>query len=369
MAIDFPESYRRELRKAWQERRLVPYLGAGVSAPYGLPQWTDLVMRILIDESWQTFGEFWKNYQTPLAVWMTENFDFGLESLSRFAKSKFVVNTGRRQRRYFNEYVDRKLYEKMPPAPPVGPTTLTAVADLIAASEAMPGGRAIPSVVSLNFDDLLESELTARGIACEPVFGQRRRQASRLGIIHAHGYLPRGGRTPVSDLIFTEDDYHRFALQSIHWAQVELLSLLRNKTGLFIGLSMSDANLRRLLDATADGRKSRHFVIRKRFTLSGAQRQEAAHRIHERAMTGLDPSERGQMMKDAPQLEHAIDQMLAEAQRIDTTLLEEMGVATIWVDEFAEIEQVLQQIPSGRKTAAPRRQGQSPAASGRRNRG
>ncbi|MGC4055118.1 MAG: SIR2 family protein [Paludibaculum sp.] len=360
MAIYFPDSYRRELRQAWKERRLVPYLGAGVSAPYGLPQWTDLVMRILIDESWQTFGEFWKNYQTPLAVWMTENFNFGLESLSRFAKSKFAVNTGQRRRRDFNDYVDRKLYEKMPPSPPVGPTTLTAVADLIAASEAMPGGRAMPSVVSFNFNDLLETELTARGVACEPVFGRRRRYASRLGIIHAHGYLPRGGRAPASDLIFTEDDYHRFALQSIHWAQVELLSLLRNGTGLFIGLSMSDSNLRRLLDATADGRKSRHFVIRKRFSLDARQRQEAARRIHERAMTGMKPDERGRMSKDAPQLEHAINQMLAEAQRIDTTLLEEMGVATIWVDQFDEIGQVLQQIPNAGRAARPRAQRSKP---------
>ena len=157
---------------------------------------------------------------------------------------------------------------------------------------------------------------------------------------------PRGGRAPTSDLIFTEDDYHRFALQSIHWAQVELLSLLRNGTGLFIGLSMSDANLRRLLDATADGRKSRHFVIRKKFTLGPTERQEAARRIHERAMTGMEPNERGRMVKDAPQLEHAIDQMLAEAQRIDTALLEEMGVGTIWVEDFAEIPEVLGQIPS-----------------------
>ena len=109
---------------------------------------------------------------------------------------------------------------------------------------------------------------------------------------------------------------------------------------------MSDANLRRLLDATADGRKSRHFVIRKKFTLGPTERQEAARRIHERAMTGMEPNERGRMVKDAPQLEHAIDQMLAEAQRIDTALLEEMGVGTIWVEDFAEIPEVLGQIPS-----------------------
>ncbi len=345
MAIEFPDSYRRELRKAWNERRLVPYLGAGVSSPYGLPQWTDLVMRILIDESWQTFGEFWKNYQTPLAVWMTENFDFGLESLARFAKSKFVLNTGKRQRRGFNDYVGRKIYERMPATGPSEPTTLTAVADLIAASEEVPGGRAIPAVVSLNFDDLLETELRSRRIACEPVFGGRRRHASRLGIVHVHGYLPRSGRAPASELVFTEDDYHRFALQSIHWAQVEMLSLLRNRTALFIGLSMSDANLRRLLDATADGRKNRHFVIRKRFTLDATERLEAARRIHERAMVRMEQNERDRMVKDAQQLEHAIDRMLTQAQEIDTTLLGEMGVGTIWVGDFAEIPEVLRQIP------------------------
>jgi hypothetical protein len=351
MAIEFPDSYRRELRQAWTERRLVPYLGAGVSAQYGLPQWTDLVMRILIDESWETFGEFWKNYQTPLAVWMTENFDFGLESLARFAKGRFAANTGQPQREFFNQYVDQQLYKKMPPEPPTGPTTLKAIAGLIEASEKAPGGRSIPSVVSLNFDDLLETELALRNIRCEPVFGGRRRNGSLLPVVHVHGYLPRGGSPPDSDLIFTEDDYHRFALQSIHWAQVELLSLLRNGTGLFVGLSMSDTNLRRLLDATAERGTIRHFAIRKRFTLGDTERQEAARRIHQRAMTGMKEADREQMRNDAPQLEVAIRTMLREAQNIDKSLLEDMGVGTIWVDEFDEIPVVLAQIPQAAEAA------------------
>jgi hypothetical protein len=346
MAIEYPEGAQRQLRLAWKQRRLTPFLGAGVSAPYGLPQWQDLVMRILIDESWQAFGEFWKNYQTPLAVWMSENFDFGLESLARFAKSRFAVNTGSGRRRDFNDYVASKIYERSPEERPPGETALTAVADLIAASEAQPGGRAIPAVVTLNFDDLLERELALRAVEAEAVYDGRRRRPAALAVIHAHGFLPRGRRAPASDLIFTEDDYNRFALQTVHWAQVELMSRLRNGTAVFIGMSMSDTNLRRLLDATRDGRGMRHFAVRRRLQLTPEARREAAERIHKRAMTGLKPAERKKMESQAATLEWAIERMLAEARGIDTALLKEMGVGTVWVDDFGEIGEVLRAIPS-----------------------
>jgi len=346
MAIDLPKGALASLKTAWRERRLVPFLGAGISAPYGLPQWTDLVMRILIDESWQEFDDYWKNYQTPLAVWMTENFDFGLESLARFAKSSYAVNTGDRRRQSFNDYVGRQLYEKVPPQPPLArATTLTAVADLIQVSEQLAGGRAVPAVVTLNFDDLLERELETREIGVEAVFDGRRRHASRLPVVHAHGFLPRGQRAPPSDLIFTEDDYNRFALQTIHWAQVDLLGFLRNSTALFIGMSMADTNLRRLLDATSNGRCN-HYVVRKRFTLSSGERTVAARRIHQRAMTGLKPAERKKMQRHAQGLEGAIERMLRMAANIDTQLLREMGVSTIWIDDFSEIADLLTRIPT-----------------------
>lgn len=346
MGVEYSEGAAEALRRAWKEGRLTPFLGAGVSAPYGLPQWQDLVMRILIDESWQAFGEFWKNYQTPLAVWMSENFDFGLESLARFAKSRFAVNTGTPRRSQFNQYVAEKMYERAPVGRPAQETSLGVVADLIAESERRPGGRAIPAVVTLNFDDLLEQELAERQVRAEPVYDGRRRKAGRLAVIHAHGFLPRGRKPPASDLIFTEDDYNRFALQTVHWAQVEMMSRLRNGTALFVGMSMSDTNLRRLLDATRDGTKPRHFAVRRRLTLTPEARQEAAERIHKRAMTGLKPAERRQMEGQAATLAWAIERMLAEARAIDTALLAEMGVGTIWVDDFKEIGDVLRAIPS-----------------------
>ena len=58
----------------------------------------------------------------------------------------------------------------------------------------------------------------------------------------------------------------------------------------------------------------------------------------------------------AAELERAIDQMLAEAQNIDTALLEEMGVGTIWVDDFGEIAEVLAQIPTTRGACVTRNQ-------------
>ncbi|HSG38616.1 MAG TPA: hypothetical protein VLE27_03165, partial [Thermoanaerobaculia bacterium] len=39
------------LQRAWREKDLVLFLGAGVSKPYGIPTWNDLVLEILFDQT------------------------------------------------------------------------------------------------------------------------------------------------------------------------------------------------------------------------------------------------------------------------------------------------------------------------------
>ena len=66
------------LRSAWRSRQLVLFLGAGVSIPYGLPSWKNLVLELLFEQAQGTrrLGGMWPHYLRAVASWMTDYFDY-----------------------------------------------------------------------------------------------------------------------------------------------------------------------------------------------------------------------------------------------------------------------------------------------------
>ena len=84
---------------------------------------------------------------------------------------------------------------------------------------------------------------------------------------HVHGYLPSNflEESKEPNLIFTEEDYHRVYRDSYSWSNLAQLSALRENTCLFIGCSLTDPNLRRLLDVAArNGENPRHYAFLKK---------------------------------------------------------------------------------------------------------
>src|SRR2546421_3647080 len=223
--------YLKELKKAWSEGRLVLLLGAGVSAPYGLSNWTDLVLDLLLNES-RKFEQFWPHYRKALALWMTDYFDFSPLALARVVKYK-LRRSGHipeaEQRKEFLERVRESLYRTFTPNPP-GTTALTTIAKLIVRSEKARNGRRIPAIFTANFDNVLEVELEKIGVKARSVYDATRRADSELQIVHVHGYLPQTGDIPDVDLVFTEDEYHRLSYSIFHWALADIISCLRNYT-------------------------------------------------------------------------------------------------------------------------------------------
>ena len=65
------------LRRAFGARELVLFVGAGVSMPYGLPSWNNLVLELLFEQATGTrrLGAMWPHYRRAVAAWMTEYFD------------------------------------------------------------------------------------------------------------------------------------------------------------------------------------------------------------------------------------------------------------------------------------------------------
>jgi hypothetical protein len=310
------------LRWAWRTRSLVPFLGAGASIERGLPSWQTLVVELLVEDASKTrpFKKLPPDEQRALATWMAQRFAYDPLILSRAVKNADRRRLKRRKlsgERAFLEAVRRHLYAGLKPSRT--PTTLDAIAELI--DRGAHEGR-IPAVVTFNFDDLLEQELARRKVHFHVVGSDRRAPRKGLPILHVHGFLPRRGPLPESPgLVFTEDDYHQLSSSVFHWALTELVGHLRHHTALFLGLSMSDRNLRRLLDAAyVRGDIPVHWQVQRRHQISEEERAALKH-----------PA--------------AVDAALKLADRYDRELLESMGVKTLWLEEFADLAPLLEAIP------------------------
>ena len=94
---------------------------------------------------------------------------------------------------------------------------------------------------------------------------------------------------------------------------------MMNNTCVFIGLSMTDPNMRRLLEVAVQKENEedsmcRHFAIMRRFQMKGSQENDAI-----KSFEGVNES-------------------------LQESFFRELGVNVIWVDEYCEIPELLKQI-------------------------
>jgi len=125
-------------------------------------------------------------------------------------------------------------------------TTLRAVANLCRRS--VPGRRGVQSVVTYNYDDLLEWTLGRH--PHQSVWKAVRSKSLRLPIYHVHGFVPLqdGTGSALDEIVLTEDQYHRAEQNPYSWNNLVQMRTLSDFVGLMIGLSLTDRNLRRILD-------------------------------------------------------------------------------------------------------------------------
>jgi hypothetical protein len=321
----------------------VLFLGSGVSTQWGVPAWKDLVLELLFDQTAEAkrLRGLWPHYRRALAEWLADYFDYDPVILAR------VVKTDAKQRgRDFPGMVRRHLYAGLETARTgragaASRTTLDAVADLLKASAA--GGH-VRAVVTYNFDDLLEQALVARKVPHHVIRDGHRTQGPGLPVIHPHGFLPKVGEA--SPLVFTEDDYHHLTDSVFHWALTRIVSFLRESTVLFVGLSMSDPSLRRLLDASHEGgTRPDHWQVQRRHLVRAPEKEAVLNRIESlarRHASVLGDRE----LKNVRSLSDAVDAILRQADSYDRRLFESMGVKTIWLADYADLPGLLDRVGS-----------------------
>ena len=335
------------LRRAWGNNHLVLFLGAGISLDHGIPSWKNLVLEMLSNQTEHAarMRALFPNYRRTLSSWLADYFEYNPVILARMIEDDIRQHARRKRSREddrlsFLETIRRHLYASVK-SDPTG-TTLVAIADFIKRSKGH-----IPAIVTFNFDDLLERELRKRRGEHTSVHTAARVGHAVLPIIHPHGLIPQVGDLTESNVIFTERHYHQLMETMFHWALTEIVSHLRHHTVLFLGLSMSDPNIRRLLDACRNSEIPPHWQVQKRHEIRDHERLQVAQDVERRARewgTILG----NEYIKEPRELLDVIDATLRQADTYDRQLFERMGVKTIWLSSFADIGILLEKIVSAR---------------------
>lgn len=372
------------LRKAFSQKNLTLYLGAGVSVGNGLPTWERLVLAMYFAaisvhkmQGWRPFP----NYLFAIAEWHMKRGHEPLEITARKLKKYFSTPDDFLHRlrntlyQGFMQSDGETLQRIGGSALREANATLDAVAQLCEGGGAT--GHGASAVISYNYDSLLETAL--RNCPNQPIFGEAVVDASKLPIYHVHGYVPieAGEGSSAEEIVFTEDQYHRTAQDVYSWGNLVQIQAMARSVGLMVGLSMSDRNMRRLLDAIAKAPiGTRNYALLQRREWSPASYEEIDE-IQEKALEYFDRFERsgvksdsrarnkvlartpgtksasplpkiGAGVKGEARYRREIRGILGEIERFDTEeqefVLDQLGITPIWYQDHAEIPRIVEKI-------------------------
>lgn len=297
---DLNKNIKANARKSFLTRKYSLILGAGVSIDAGLPSWDELMKRLI--------KQCRKNRKSPLEGKDYHNIlkDCGSSSiiLGRLIQTLFDDNVTE-----FNNAIKHALYGNKT----VAPGTLAKTIGKMVKNRL----NSVNGIITYNYDDLIEKALNENGVQHSSVYGNSD-QSSVLPIYHVHGYLPQESN-PFSPAVLSEKEYHDIYRRSFHWSNVEQLHAMQRSSCFFIGLSMTDPNLRRLLDiAQEEGNKDSQYRDIRHFSF--LNKNDAAN--------GLKGEKANYFRL---QLEQT---------------LKDFGVGVIWYDNYNELPTILDKIMS-----------------------
>lgn len=344
------DTFLEELRDAYLHRGLVLYLGAGVSQSVGLPGWSELIRSLTVTAMSRKLKaavfprhqarnrQSWKAFRVLRA---------DLERLP--ASKKPILMVARTVKDELEDrlpgMVARNLYDRIPevtdwlfdPTPPPGPPPLptsSLLEAIVALARPQRSVEGVKDIVNYNYDDLVDETLRRAQVRCLTVrSGKDEVPPDTLPCYHVHGVLPlqnyldygafRG--KAIGNFVFSEDEYHEEYADPYRWSNMTQTSLLSQHTGLLIGLSLDDPNLRRLIDLThSQYPKRKHYAIVTRSKKLGRGRDSG-----------------GTVLRNL-------------FEKVDSDSFDRMGINILWVNGHSEVPRLLKRISAlDRKRRAP----------------
>lgn len=294
------QSLIAKAQSAYSKGRVALFLGAGVSIDAGLPNWSQLLQ-----------GVFESKNMKPYAYLSERNTDAILDTYgnSNIIAGRYAFN-GFKDEDIFRSRIKEVLYQAKKPS--------SELVNAICAAIIADNEKKISNIVTYNFDDLIETRLDELNYKnYNSVYGKNRETSKYLQIYHVHGMIPQR-KGIESTPILSEKDYHNLYRNSHNWANVVQLYSMNTMTCFFIGLSLTDPNLRRLLDfsysdegpSMVDKSRCPHYAFLQRKELKGDKRV----RVNQ------------------------------EHWKVQEQMLREFGINVIWYDEHNELPELIKEI-------------------------
>lgn len=311
--LETKKKYIAQLKEEYKNDNIVLFLGAGTSIDANIATWDTLILELFVSLIDKTLKE------KSVRIGKSERENILNEIISQNGSSPLLQTRFLRKgfQDEFEELISKILYKDAVETSDL----LEEIGQLCVPNR---GKLGVQAIVNYNFDDLVEKNLRRLRVSYHSVYGEGMTpELNELGIYHVHGFLPQDKKEysnlAKSLLVFSEEGYHKLMLEPYNWANMLQLNYMINNTCVFIGLSMTDPNMRRLLEIAAQKRdvedsECKHYAIMKKFCIEGSETSDAI-----KSFEGVNES-------------------------IQESLFKEMGVNVIWIEKYEEIPTILRQI-------------------------
>lgn len=308
------------------------FLGAGVSSSAGMPDWNTLINSLLSTYITKELGntEILNQSDLEQIVARLNKIDRGSALMSaRYLRKGYEKNI--EESRNFTQAISKNLYDLRDKSYKLNSDLIKSIASICLPRRT---GARIKAVVTYNFDDLIERQLDSQEIRYLTVFSDSQiPEPEELPIFHVHGFLPENQNSykflDKSTLVFSEEGYHQIYAEPYHWSNLIQLSQLRDNHCLLVGFSMTDPNLRRLLEiASSKSDEPRHFAFMKRISDKDF--------INEQNVQVITNAKRAQSF-------------LNQHHSLNEEIMRELGVHVLWYSNYNEIPQILNEINGYKK--------------------
>lgn len=321
------------LIEAYKKRQFSTFLGAGVSSSAGMPDWNTLLNSLFVSYLTNEFNntETISDEDIKQIVLRLNDVDEPSALMAARYLRKGLTKESVEDELFLNTISDN-LYKLRDTKKEISSSLIQAISNLCMPRQT---GARVKAVVTYNFDDLIERELESKSIRHHSIYNENElSDPDELPIYHVHGFLPEDKTKYTalekSTLVFSEEGYHQIYSDSYHWSNLVQLYNLRENNCLMIGLSMTDPNLRRLLDISARNiEQTRHFAFMRRLTLD-----EFCH------ITPKKGEEKKQVIDNLK----GAEQFLDRHHKLNEELMKELGVTIIWFTSFDEIPVLLNKV-------------------------
>ena len=118
----------------------------------------------------------------------------------------------------------------------------------------------IKTIVNYNYDDTLYHSLKRFDNHYQNIYDGKRPLPNTPSIFYTHGYIPMYGGVK-TDIVLAEQDYQKQGLRLDLWANNIQISAYCSTPTIFVGLSLSDVNLRRILNQCSTAYSNFHYAF------------------------------------------------------------------------------------------------------------